>query len=291
MAVPLPEFMVEKAGRTRKESYLFDIPFFLAQHGYEIVIPEAVALVGDVFRNGESRQKYFRSGNARLPLRRTENLLQQVYRHPGNIYIAPAHAADTSPSAVYTGLVWGVVQKFEGHSFLISKKLMKIDCDYPAARRQGYAAEAISQLIRHMEGPSVPVFCLTESLAPAMKIEKAGRDFPVVMLSLSELYDGLQHEGLLAEVGIADVSFRKIFEHGDRILRLEGMRNGWTSFAEGQPNMAFRESLSGLKAEINPPPLGLDENIIPGDSAREAFDRRFPGFAKRYALGLNKPGN
>lgn len=273
MCVPLDEQFLNAAA-TKKNLHkrhpvrLTDALAFLSQHGYEVVIPEMVAVeCGGYMRDGKSIQScpgYFRSG-AKFHMISGEFLetIPALQAAGANIRIQPPLEGDTSPEAKY------LQRMYEAHSSTMEPKDKRsafgiAENEFKARNNAGdRAAYALAQ--SYKDSP-VPVFYLSNDIKASKRIGSLVKEgVPARELGDLGFYNALLHKGILQLLGIKaakDVEISAYMKYAIGALVVAVDKRGFTE-ADGNffdvvpgddPNRPqhghpFADSLIGLRKE------------------------------------------
>jgi len=250
MVVPLAKEFKAGVGDAKRETNLCGILLFLARNGYEIVIPEMVALESQIARNGTSPNDFFTDSTDRVSsFVRVRAFLKNVPRLSGSIYIAPPFEQDNSASAQYAREMWSVL-KNGGSNTQKRKTIIRINQSHPAPIKKNYGDEAACQFVRFMEKPDVPVYYLSEDFYALQRIARVRPDVPVNELTVFGLYHAMQMSGALGVVGIADIPFTDVSKFLMSTLAVEGL--SWSPLLHEESG-TLREGIMAIMKEKSSP--------------------------------------
>jgi hypothetical protein len=289
LSVELPDkFKTIEARRNNDEITLCKILPFLAQNGYEIIIPEMVAFEAGVARNGVALDDFFDGEKAQShAILRMRAFYRRISSFPGSIYIAPPPAQDNSPAAAFARAVWKVITSNEHPAAKVSY-FVALNKIHTTQGRKNYGDVAAAQFVRFMKKPSLPIFYLSEDLEAAITLSDIRADVNVIQLRISGLYNGMRNNGLLQAVGLTDVAFQHIHEYLSNYVNQEGQH--WkTSSTYGRTfstkdgkvskdGAVFSDSLTGLQIEIPSPPSEEFNGKVASGVNR--FNKRWTGLGK-----------
>jgi hypothetical protein len=259
LSVELPDkFKTTEARRNAEEITLCAILPFLAQNGYEIIIPEMVAFEAGVARNGVALDDFFNGEKAHShAILRMRAFYRRISSFPGSIYIAPPPAQDNSPAAAFARAVWRVITSNEHPASKVSF-FVALNKLHTTQGRKNYGDVAAGQFVRFMNKPSVPVFYLSEDLEAAITLSAIRSDVDVIQLRICGLYDGMRDNGLLQAVGVANVAFQDIYEYINNYVNQEGQQRKTSSIHKRalsiDESALFSCSLRDLRIETPSPP-------------------------------------
>jgi hypothetical protein len=258
LSVELPDkFKTTEARRNDEKITLCAILPFLAQNGYEIIIPEMVAFEAGVARNGVALDDFFEGEKVQShAILRMRAFYRGISSLPGSIYIAPPPAQDNSPAAAFVRAAWRVITSNEHPASKVSC-FIALNKIHTTQGRKNYGDVAAGQFVRFMKKPSLPVFYLSEDLEAATKLSDIRADLDVIQLRISGLYNGMRDTGLLQAVGIAGVVFQDIHEYLANYVNQEGQHwNTSSTYKRAfltQDCAVFCDSLTGIQIETPSP--------------------------------------
>ena len=249
MVVPLAKEFKAGVADAKREINLCGILLFLARNGYEIVIPEMVALESQIARNGASPNDFFTGDDRNGPFARVRAFLRNVPRLSGSIHIAPPFEQDNSASAQYAREIWNVL-KNGGSNTEKRKAIIRINQNHPPPVKKNYGDEAACQFVRFMEKPDVPVYYLSEDFYAVQRIARIRPDVPVNELTVFGLYQAMQVSGALGAVGIADIPFTDVSKFLGSTLAAEGL--AWSPLLHEESG-TLREGIMAIMKEKSGP--------------------------------------
>ena len=265
------------------DTALSDTLFSLGRHGFEIVIPEAVAQqCANVMRDGTSTNVYFSKSHEKPVRKAAGSFLSRLERDEGNIRIAPPLADDMTEAARYVNAAWKIHMNKETfpkssrvldkHSLrtIVCKSLSGLDQEFPNRMRHGYGEDAACELVKHLDirEPS-PVFYLSDSKEGRIRVAGANPNLKVNQLNVSGLYEALRVEGLLPLFGIGNRPFQEMSSY----LRLAS--------ADPRENLPL---VAGRADYFDP-----IDRIPPPFNHEKPFQHAIAGLREEIAAGRNTP--
>jgi|GEM_PF-1040874 len=269
-----------------KKVSLLDSLFLLAENGYQVVIPEMVAIeAGMLLHDGRKvnpppNHKY----NGKILVRKlSEDFLADVINSPANIYIEPPSVFDNSKPADFVRAI-SEIHTPQNSSFV---KIQKIKILLSQHDTHDYGDIAALKLIKSMRKHNAPIFFISDDRTAISYIDRiTGGN--IQSISGGELIVCLANEKLLQHVGIKDPEDPRQFfvDWKDRLddlgltFRQDCLDAKLALFEMGgsEAANAFSENLSGVKDNMLAKELQTGEELEVSQVSKIAqFRQKYPG--------------
>ena len=195
---------------------LWDVLPKLARNGFDIVIPEMIALdctgrlADGKHIERESLGSYSRHSNW---IEHTRKRLRNI-ASSADVHILPPSQNDTSDQAQFLEKLKQSLR--QGNKIELSPKTES------SSKEQFYGVDSAIALVKHKECKNLPLFYLVNRKTPMHKMLDAteGENISVNMLNSAGFLEALKSEGLLSNIGIRDdVPSLKILDDIERMLQ------------------------------------------------------------------------
>lgn len=276
MCLELPdEYKSDAAKKEGRVEHVSDLLFFLADHGYEVLIPEAVANeCGNFLRDGTSVNDLFGRKSLDSFSAICAHFFPLVPNAPGAIRIVPPFQSEISDGARLARTLWNTIKNKNCDTFKRNDIASTLKDLRDITQAGDDAAVALFLHLRKTQersDSSIPVFYMSYDVNAMNRINNLATDcFSPNRLNMNGLVDALVAEGVIDIKSTKGFNTKRII-CGDNDKAIYDNSFSVDTRINENPSKAthhpFRESLRGLKEEIEAA-KPKEQEITPDEEAR-----------------------